>query len=601
MAAESNPLPDPPPPSGVPAEGRGPSAAAWRRLGVFVAAIVVFLSALGNGFVNMDDPRIILEQPFLQRWTWANLWTCVSPFPVREEFLPLRDLTYMVHHGLHGARPLGFVLGNLLFHAGTAVLVTRLGERLLPRALPTASASQVGRLAFLAGLLFALHPIHVESVAWISGRKDVMSGVFVLLTVLAYLDHLEANDEASARRAYAWTVAFTVAALGSKATAVSLPLVLVALDALLFPARTWGARLRALAPLFVLVGLFALGYTRLLQAFGEQSGDFVAKRHPESAAVAIALTDAHVFRQYLQRLLLPVGQLLFSDQGYQTTLTAQVGASLALVLAALAGTGALIRRAPVAGLLALWFWLTLAPWNLFPHGILYGERYLYLPSIGFCLLLPLLLFRVVRAERRVALLLTPLLLLCGVQCARLAAVFKTGETLWSHVAAAEPTNAAARMNLANYYLGSDPAGVAYDAQRAEALYREALVLAPHKASIHYNLGLLAESQGKLDEALERYAAADRRRPRGHLKAVLSAAGVLARQRRYDVAEALYRKIAEGHPQAQAQVAWERALMWGEAGRRAEEVAALERFLELVGSDPRFAGWAAEARRRLGRG
>jgi tetratricopeptide (TPR) repeat protein len=194
-----------------------------------------------------------------------------------------------------------------------------------------------------------------------------------------------------------------------------------------------------------------------------------------------------------------------------------------------------------------------------------------------------------------------LLLVCAVQCPRLAAVFHSGETLWTHVAAAEPTNAEARMNLANWYAGSDPAqpGVAHDLARAEALYLEALALQPQKASIHYDLGLLAERQGRLDEALARYREADRLRARGHLRAALQAAGVLRKQRRFEAAATLYAALARQYPHAAAEAEWRTALTWEEAGRPQAAAEALRAFLRRTEGQPAFAARAAEARRRLG--
>lgn len=165
----------------------------------------------------------------------------------------------MANFALTGDGPTGFVAGNLLLHAAVVLAVHALALRLLRRA--GGPPTLAPRAAFLAAALFAVHPIHAEAVVWISARKDSLCLLFYLLSVCAYLDLLESGD----RRRYGWTLLWAVCALLSKASAVSLPLTLLAADLLLAPpGRPWRRRALDLAAPVALTGAAVVGYSALL-------------------------------------------------------------------------------------------------------------------------------------------------------------------------------------------------------------------------------------------------------------------------------------------------------------------------------------------------
>ncbi len=609
-----------------------------RRVGrglLFVLGALAFSSAIGNRLEALDDARIILGQPFLRSVTLANLVKCVWPLPVREEWLPVRDLTLMADFALHGGRPEGFVATNLLLHGAVVVAVYGLLRRALRRTPRREAAAAAG------AALFAVHPMHLESVVWASGRKDLLVALFVVLAASRWLDAGRARRTDAERRRRLEALALGATALLCKASAVCLPLLLVAAD-LAFAcasgraperapagssapgaervdagprgapsprhparpgeARAWARRLLWLAPLAVTCGLFTRGYTHLLAEFARGSGDVIVKQFPGSSPlVTIVCTDAHVVRQYLQRLVLPLDLHPFSDQGYRTGLDGEVALGFVVCAAALVGLIALTWRRPGPAFLVAWSWLALTPFlNLVPHGIPYAERYTHLASVGVCGLLGLVVVRAgtILARRRADRLRVTGVVLGGVvflwtfACLGEARSFATGETLWTRVVRGEPDNAVALSGLGVAVLDREP-------QRAQKLFERALAKDPSRHTAAYHLGLLAERAGQLDEALRRYREAARARP-SHVGSLTGAARVLAKQGRWEAAVALQEEVMTRWPESAARAAWDRASTLEQAGQAEVARQAWRQYLERWGRRAGEETWAAEARSRLSR-
>jgi hypothetical protein len=151
---------------------------------VFALAAAIFLPILAHGFTNWDDNWLVTDNRWIRSFSAENLSAVLNPWApqdIREElgneYLPVRDLSYMVNYALHGYSPMGWHLTDLLLNALNAVLVWWLALRLFRQP----------AVALLSGLLFAVMPIHVEAVAWVSCRKDLLAALFVLLSVHCYL------------------------------------------------------------------------------------------------------------------------------------------------------------------------------------------------------------------------------------------------------------------------------------------------------------------------------------------------------------------------------------------------------------------------------
>jgi tetratricopeptide (TPR) repeat protein len=225
-----------------PSEVSGPKTgtlAAWTRrlarsLGLAGTLVVIltaaaFLPALGNGFVNWDDDENFLANPYYRGLGWPQvrwMFTTAHAGP----YIPITWLTLGLDFTLWGMKPAGYHATSVIIHTFNAMLVFVLARRLLAIAVPSRdSASRWG--AATAALLFAIHPLRVESVAWVTERRDLVSGCFVLLTLLAYLTSVGRGAGGRLQAGWRWiAVGFFLLALLSKPIAVGLPAVLVALD-----------------------------------------------------------------------------------------------------------------------------------------------------------------------------------------------------------------------------------------------------------------------------------------------------------------------------------------------------------------------------------
>src|SRR5438093_1617026 len=219
------------------------SAQEWVRwlvpLLVVLCTLAAFLPTLQNHFVNWDDDINFLDNFHYRGLAWTHLrWMWTTHLG---HYIPLTWMTLGMDYLLWGMNPVGYHLTSLLLHVTSAVVVFFLARRLLTLALPRASGRghALTVSAGFAALVFAIHPLRVESVAWATERRDVLSGLFYLLTLLTYLRACERG--ARGQRLYWLSVALFGCALLSKSMAVSLPVVLLILE--VYPLRRLGGSL----------------------------------------------------------------------------------------------------------------------------------------------------------------------------------------------------------------------------------------------------------------------------------------------------------------------------------------------------------------------
>ncbi len=195
---------------------------------VFALAVIAFLPGLFGGFLNWDDDQNFLENPAYRGLGAPQLVWMLSTYHMGH-WKPLTWLTHGLDWTLWGMRPMGYKALSLGIHAAAAVAFLFLARRLLALALarPVDGPLRVGALA--AALLFALHPLRVEPVAWLSARADLVAGLFAFLTVLAYL-RAHARPPSPSVAWLALSVALFALALAGKSMVVTLPVVLLILD-----------------------------------------------------------------------------------------------------------------------------------------------------------------------------------------------------------------------------------------------------------------------------------------------------------------------------------------------------------------------------------
>lgn len=335
---------------------------------ILAAALLASLPTVRFDFLNWDDPAYVLDNPWIRSWSRENL-VHIFTQPYFSNFLPLHLLSYSLDHSLWGLKPFGYHLQQVLLNALNAVLGFFVVRRLLGSF----------AIAFVTGLLFAVHPSHVEAVAWVSSRKELLSTTFLLLSLYFYLD-------ARGGRSLRWgafvasVVCFTLGLL-SKVSIVVLPLFLLLMDFMIVKVsrrgwRFWADVLGSKIP-YALIGLWTVHMNSASQVTAQ-----AAYVHEPLQYLVV---KGHAVWNYLAIL----AGLRAGNPIYDTPQPAHSFFPIVINLAGLVALPALFwfayrRGHRVLALGAGWVLVTLLPALLFPLVTYMAERYLYAPSLGFC-------------------------------------------------------------------------------------------------------------------------------------------------------------------------------------------------------------------------
>lgn len=373
--------------------GEGGTDASGPVLGataVAAAVLLAFLPSLANGWVPLDDRDNFLLNPHYRGLSVEHLRWMFS-FNGTGHYVPVTWLTLGLDYVLWGMRPAGYHLTSLLFHLANGLLFFALALRLLGSDRDEAERSRPARVlaAAAAGLLFAVHPLRVESVAWVTERRDVVCGLFVLLSLHAYVS--AARSPARRGPCLGLSLAAFAAALLSKGVAVALPAALVALDAALLgrlPLHPGRWRDRGFRP----VWREKLPYVGLAAASGLVTLAAASDAFAPAGRMAFwprLLTAAYGVSYYVERTLWPFDlPLVVNHVDLPRLGLPPFGLRAAAVAAAVAAAAALARRFPrtvAASLVYLAFLLPVS--GLLQAGPqLVAHRYTYLSTLPFALL-----------------------------------------------------------------------------------------------------------------------------------------------------------------------------------------------------------------------
>ncbi len=255
---------------------------------ILALTAMVFYPCLNNGFVNWDDPDYVIDNQLIT--DLAN-WREIITTPVSGNFHPLTMLSLAVNHAISGKSPFGYHLTNYLFHLlNTGLLFLFIWKLTANKLVPAA----------VVAVLFGIHPMHVESVAWVSERKDVLYTCFYLLALCAYLNYQDHGQ----RRWWLATLGWFVLSLLSKPAAVVLPVILLLLD--YYRGRGWDKKvLLEKIPLFLLsivVGVITLKIQSEKGAVGDVDLFSPARK---------ALFGCYGIMAYIGKMLVPVNLVPF--------------------------------------------------------------------------------------------------------------------------------------------------------------------------------------------------------------------------------------------------------------------------------------------------
>jgi Flp pilus assembly protein TadD len=544
-----------------------------------LATVLLFAQVGGHEFLSYDDNLYVTDnQAVLGGLSWSNVaWAFTTMHAAN--WHPLTWLSLMLDIQLFGPRPGALHLVNVLFHAVNAVLLFLILARM---------TGAQWRSAFVAAL-FALHPLHVESVAWVAERKDVLSVFFGLLTIWAYLRY---TDRPGLLR-YAWVVLLFVFSLLSKPMLVTMPFLLLLLDYWplgrmegrhkpvpgTVPVRQQASLTRLIAekvPLLVLCAASSV-VTVVAQKHGEAMADLSLSLGPRLANAAVGYT------RYLGKTFWPVSLSIFYPfSGTALPIWQSAGAVLLLLMI----TALVMLRLRQSPWLAVgWFWYigTLVPViGLVQVGAQsIADRYTYFPLIGIFVMIawevPELLKGLRVGPRALgAMSILVIVVLSGLTWRQLG-FWENHETLFRHAISVTTNNCVALGSLADVLIRKG------ENEEASVRLREALRLCPKDEQSWYNLGVLQKNKGELPEAENSLRQALRLKP-GYTMAWSNLGAVYLASGRVPEAIDAVLEAARQAP-GNASIQFNLGSVYGKSGRFTE---AIEAYREAVRLKPDYA-------------
>ena len=532
---------------------------------IFLITGLIYTPAINNGFVNWDDNLYVYENSYIYSLNLHSLYWMLTSFHATN-WHPLTWLSHAIDYAVWGLNPFGHHLTSIILHGMNSFLVFLLVMQLMLRGramnqVPTPSPvalslpAQSLIAAGVAALLFGVHPLHVESVAWVAERKDVLCAFFFLLTLCSYLFYTSSVDKTSRRAWFIVCMVLETAALMAKPMAVTLPLVLAILD--VYPLRqitfTDGTHRNLRVMLEKVPFFFLSAISTILTILAQHAGG--ALESFERLPLHFRLVNAiHAPLFYLAKIVWPVGLVPFYP--FPKTISffdLPYSISVILTISITVGCIWLWKRGRKL-FLVIWayYLITLLPVVGFIQvgGQAAADRYIYLPGVSIFLLAGIgaswlsekgsLLTKKVFCGA----LLAVLVLLSQVLIQQIK-IWQDSETLWRHVIGNFPKSV---------HFAYNNLGVVYGARgmhdKAIEAYEKALAISPSYVKAHNNLGHAYFKTGKYYKAIDAFERALAGNP--HLvEAHNNLGSVYLRTGKYDKAIAAYEKALVSNPNVAA--------------------------------------------------
>ena len=457
-----------------------------------VIVFVVYANSFGNQFV-FDDIYLVEGN---QRLRNIDLSLLIS------SYRPLRDFSYAIDFALWGEGPFGFHLTNLLLHAGNVLLVFILIRRM------TEDLSS----AFLAALIFAVHPIQTDAVTYISGRRDLLFTLFYLSAFHTYISYYRSRSSLRAVLLFTLFFVFWALSLLSKEMAVSLPILIfvwhycnawevTASWRQILP--TTGRTLARDKWFWILVTILGAAFSFYAVILKGASSRARNLEYWGGSFYSNLLTVIRVHAWYLKQLIYPtpIAQYLGVFEPSQSFFEWRVALSFVVVGSVLVyGFWLLNRDRLMAFAIFSYFVFLLPVSHIIPHHELLADHYLYLPMMSVGLFVSLLVREIAsygRTARRLAHSAVGIILVAfAVLTVLQNRTWKDERSLWTENYKAVPNSPRAALNLGNTYQDTEP-------EKAEVLFKRALGLKPTpliQRTLHDRLAVLLIRQQKFDEA-----------------------------------------------------------------------------------------------------
>ena len=485
--------------------------AVWISLGLIAAVLFVYAQVHQFGFVNWDDPPYVTENPHvLGGLSWQSTRWAFTSTHTGGLWLPLTWLSLMLDVNMWGPAAGGLHVTNVVLHAANAVLLFGLLYRM---------SGARGRSAFVAAL-FAVHPLQVESVAWVTERKDVLSTFFLLLTLWAYVAYVSRPTVVR----YLGTVVVFALGLMAKPMLVTLPFLLLLLDIwplerlpLTGPARSRSARPGGGGHGPVLMRLLLEKVPLLVMAILTSVATFVAQRSAGAISTIGALPLEYRVQIALRSYIAYIAKLLWPSKLAALypfhAPSPSVIAGCAVILIAITAIAVLAaRRYPYVPVGWFWYLGSLVPViGLIQVGSqTQADRFTYVPAIGLFIVVAWgaydLATRWPRGRVALAGAASITLAACSITARVQTGYWRDSLTLWQHTLDVTSENAGghAYLGLALANLGKTDEAISH--------YTEAIRIEPKLPDVHVNLANALASQGKTDDAIAHYHDELRMRP-----------------------------------------------------------------------------------------
>lgn len=549
---------------------------------IFAAGLICFLGSLIyanaiRGSFQFDDYPVIVHNPVIRADNMHTLWQTV-PHPTRF----IAYVSFALNYAWNGLDPAGYHIVNILIHLANALLVFQL-VRLLFRT-PVMRRDHPGgdgfHAAAVAALLFVCHPLQTESVTYITQRFTSLAVLFYLASLCLYLT-ARFNDSNRGRMVLLFGLSGVCAVAGmlTKQITLTLPLMVVLIEILLFEPKTkkaWGRLFFPLAVLLLLVPAFysfdVFNILSITHESGSHQGDVIT-------SATYALTQPRVIMTYLKLLIVPVQQNLLYDFPVSRSLFEWKTflSSLAIILILWAG-GRLYRVNRLYTFGIFWFFIALMVESTFiPIRHVIFEHRTYLPSVGFFLAAALLLNQMLQEKRIYYAVVVGVVVVLSVMTVRRNVVWQNGVAMWEDVVRKSPGQARPYYNLGYEHLKN------HEPQSALQNFSKALSIDPEYFDAYNNRSQVYVDLGRLDKAMEDINQAIRINDR-RAEAFLNRGMIVRRMGQHEIALEDFNRAIELDPQNPVYY-MNRGLTYGNTGQHTLALNDLNQALKM---GPRFA-------------
>ena len=472
-------------------------------------SVLPYGNSLLNGFVY-DDTTQILDNPYILSFRHVGqifssaVWSYVGSGGYTNYYRPVMTLGYLLCFQIFGADPYGFHLANVVLHAAVVCVLYVLTRRMF--------GSRA--MAFLAAALFALHPIHTESVDWVAAVTDVEVTLFFLLTFLFFL-RLPGKEGKRSEWAFLGMTASFALALCSKEQALMLPFLATFYEHFYRADRhetRWTQKVSRYGILWILTFAYFLFRLHLFGAFAPIIG------HPEISRHTALLSGVALLGQYIWKLIWPVRLCAFYVfHASASPWDGGVLAGAAIAVACVVLFVFLWKRHRGVSFGLVWFFATIAPVlnvRVLASDNVFAERYLYLPSVGFCWLAALglmKLWQMIPARRTGwrwawVVVLAVLAVLSAARIITRNRVWRDEITFYSTTLAVSPDAVPVYNNLGSVYWNRGQVDL------AEQQWQKALRFVPDSPTLLNNLGLVFARRKEFPKAVEYFRRSAENKP-----------------------------------------------------------------------------------------